>query len=89
MLLADDTGTIRCTDCKREVFWDDCTCGDEFHHTIYCPKCGDEQRDCDDVTKCNRCDTKVSFDEVSDGYYAVCPTHDEDLYQFETYKAGV
>lgn len=33
---------------------------------------------------CKRCGTPVSFDEVSDGYYAVCPQHDEDLYEFET-----
>lgn len=34
---------------------------------------------------CNRCDTQVVYEEVSKGYYAVCPEHYEDLYQFETY----
>ena len=33
---------------------------------------------------CARCKTKVSFKNVSDGYYAVCPEHYEDLYKFET-----
>jgi hypothetical protein len=33
---------------------------------------------------CARCKTEVSFNEVSDGYYAVCPNHYEDLYEFET-----
>jgi len=36
------------------------------------------------TTVCSRCATPVVFDEVSDGYYAVCPQHDEDVYQFET-----
>ena len=33
---------------------------------------------------CNRCKTPVVFENVSEGYYAVCLEHDEDLYQFET-----
>ena len=33
---------------------------------------------------CQRCGTKVSFKNVSEGYYAVCPAHDEDLYEIET-----
>lgn len=36
------------------------------------------------VTVCSRCKDAVSFEEVSDGYYAVCLQHDEDLYSFET-----
>lgn len=34
---------------------------------------------------CNRCNTIVdqSPDNVSAGYFAYCPTHDEDLYEFE------
>ena len=32
---------------------------------------------------CNRCDTPVSFDDVSPGYWAVCPKHDEDLFMIE------
>jgi hypothetical protein len=32
---------------------------------------------------CNRCNTPVSFDEVSSGYWAVCPKHDEDLLMIE------
>ena len=36
------------------------------------------------VIRCARCLTPVTLDEVSDGYFAVCPSHDEDLYQFET-----
>ena len=32
---------------------------------------------------CNRCLTPVIFNDVSEGYYAVCPEHEEDLYQFE------
>lgn len=35
-------------------------------------------------TVCRRCGTPATFDEVSDGYYAYCPKHDEDLYPFET-----
>lgn len=33
---------------------------------------------------CRRCKTEVQFTEVTEGYYAVCPTHDEDLFTFET-----
>jgi hypothetical protein len=32
---------------------------------------------------CNRCNTPVSFDEVSPGYWAVCPEHNEDLFMIE------
>jgi len=32
----------------------------------------------------NRCGTPVTYDEISDGYFAVCPECDEDLYSFET-----
>jgi hypothetical protein len=35
------------------------------------------------LTKCARCDSMLSFDNVSEGYYAVCPEHDEDLYEVE------
>ncbi len=33
---------------------------------------------------CKRCGTKVSKNDVSEGYSAYCPSHDEDLYSFET-----
>lgn len=33
---------------------------------------------------CRRCGTPVSYDDVSPGYFAVCPEHDEDLYLIET-----
>jgi transcription initiation factor IIE alpha subunit len=36
------------------------------------------------VIICNRCETEVTFDEVSEGYFAFCPKHDEDLYKIET-----
>ena len=36
------------------------------------------------TTVCARCETPVEFGEVSKGYFAVCPVHDEDLYEFET-----
>jgi hypothetical protein len=35
---------------------------------------------------CSRCETPVSFENVSEGYYAVCPEHYEDLYRFEVNK---
>lgn len=35
---------------------------------------------------CDRCQTPVTYDNVSDGYYAVCPNHDEDLYKIEVKK---
>jgi len=38
--------------------------------------------------KCNRCHTTVLFTDVSDGYFAQCPEHDEDLFQFETYETN-
>ena len=38
------------------------------------------------VYRCFRCDARVSFvKELSKGYFAYCPTHDEDLYSFECY----
>jgi hypothetical protein len=33
---------------------------------------------------CSRCRSEVVFVEVSPGYYAVCPEHFEDLFEFET-----
>jgi uncharacterized paraquat-inducible protein A len=30
-----------------------------------------------------RCDTEISFKDVSRGYYAQCPECDEDLFSFE------
>ena len=30
-----------------------------------------------------RCGTPISFEQVSDGYYAQCPECDEDLFGFE------
>jgi hypothetical protein len=35
---------------------------------------------------CARCNTPVEFSDVSEGYFATCPNHDEDLYEFETRK---
>ena len=35
-----------------------------------------------------RCGEQVSFNEVSEGYYAQCSTCDEDLYLFETEEAS-
>lgn len=32
---------------------------------------------------CVRCGEPVVFENVSDGYYAVCVGHDEDLFAFE------
>jgi hypothetical protein len=32
---------------------------------------------------CSRCDTLVSFDDVTPGYWAYCPQHDEDLFMIE------
>ena len=43
----------------------------------------------DEITVCNRCGDEVSFSDVSDGYYAWCRYHGEDLYKFETKKVDV
>jgi hypothetical protein len=32
---------------------------------------------------CARCKTPVMYIDISPGYYAVCPEHEEDLYSFE------
>jgi uncharacterized protein YcgL (UPF0745 family) len=32
---------------------------------------------------CRRCNTEVLYTDVSEGYYAQCPEHDEDLFKFE------
>jgi hypothetical protein len=32
---------------------------------------------------CARCLTPVVYTNVSEGYFAVCPEHDEDLYSIE------
>jgi late competence protein required for DNA uptake (superfamily II DNA/RNA helicase) len=40
-------------------------------------------------TKCNRCNSVVSFKEEdisSDEYYCACLECDEDLFKFETYE---
>lgn len=34
---------------------------------------------------CNRCKTPVIFDDVTPGYWAACPNHDEDLNQWEIF----
>lgn len=38
---------------------------------------------------CSRCTTPVTFTDVADGYYAVCPHHDEDLYSIEVTTMAV
>lgn len=35
------------------------------------------------IQVCSRCKTPVVFENVTDGYVAVCPEHDEDLLSFE------
>jgi hypothetical protein len=42
----------------------------------------------DESVVCSRCKNEVSFEDVTKGYYAVCPEHDEDLYEFETEVGG-
>ena len=37
---------------------------------------------------CWRCETPVQFTDVSEGYYAVCPEHDEDLDKWETIEVS-
>lgn len=37
----------------------------------------------------DRCDTLVSFEQVSEGYYAQCPNCDEDLFSFEVVEGEV
>jgi hypothetical protein len=37
----------------------------------------------DAVVVCSRCETPVSFDDVSPDYWASCNECDEDLYKFE------
>jgi hypothetical protein len=37
---------------------------------------------------CKRCETPVVYENVSKGYFAICPSHDEDLYSFETVIVG-
>lgn len=32
-----------------------------------------------------RCGSEISFNNVTEGYYAQCPECDEDLFKFETY----
>ena len=38
--------------------------------------------------QCNRCNTIVDLDKskVTEGYFAYCPNHDEDLFEFECTK---
>jgi hypothetical protein len=57
----------------------------------YCPNgefCDVENHN-DEITVCSRCGDEVSFSDVSDGYYAWCRYHGEDLYEFETKKVDV
>jgi hypothetical protein len=35
------------------------------------------------MSKHFRCGAVISFDNVSDGYFAQCPSCDEDLFSFE------
>jgi len=37
---------------------------------------------------CDRCDSKISYLTVSPGYFGVCETHDEDVFEFETHTKG-
>ena len=37
---------------------------------------------------CGRCLTPVTFDDVSLGYWATCPEHDEDLNEWECVRAA-
>ncbi len=35
--------------------------------------------------RCGRCDTRITFANVSKGYFGYCSTHDEDVYSIEVY----
>jgi hypothetical protein len=37
------------------------------------------------IYRCFRCDTRISFVNVSKGYFGYCSTHDEDVYSIEVY----
>jgi len=37
-----------------------------------------------EMVVCARCETTVTYNAVTEGYYAYCSEHDEDLFEFET-----
>jgi hypothetical protein len=63
-----DTRVLTLNDKLRVIAW------------LYPDKIGNEM---EMKAVCSRCDTPVEFDEVSPGYWAVCPSHDEDLFMIE------
>ena len=84
------TGNLKFRPClSHETPADRATCSHELTgetllnnmpNGLKCFECGTNW-----VRACNRCKTPVSLVSVSDGYSSVCPEHDEDLFEIETY----
>ena len=45
--ISDDNGDIFCAICKRKGVWEDCPKHPDYHYSMYCPKCGIEDMDCE------------------------------------------
>jgi hypothetical protein len=50
-------------------------CDNLFASDTYCANCTDRRH--------VRCESEITFEGVSEGYYAVCPNCDEDLFSWE------
>lgn len=45
--IGNDEGDLFCATCERKGVWEDCPTHPEDHYSIYCPKCGVEDKDCE------------------------------------------
>ena len=43
----NEEGDLFCASCKRKGVWEDCPIHPDDHYSIYCPKCGIEDKDCE------------------------------------------
>lgn len=42
-----DDGDLFCAVCNRKAVWGDCPIHPDDHFSVYCPKCGIEDKDCE------------------------------------------
>ena len=45
--IGNDEGDLFCAICERKGVWEDCPTHPDDHYTVICPKCGIEDKDCE------------------------------------------
>ena len=49
--IGNEEGDLFCAICNRKGEWEDCPTHPDDHFSVYCPKCGIEDKDCEDFER--------------------------------------